>query len=135
MSQLGTGVMINLLRGNRESAETFIRAIGKRIASLLLKDNVLRFEFDDGSKMSMRDDGQSCCESRYMTTDDDLMYYVGSALIGGEIKDGPSKEGEYGEMHEIQFLVITTSKGAFTMETHNEHNGYYGGFSVVVESE
>ena len=40
-------------------------------------------------------------------------------------------EEEY-ETHEVQFLEIKTSKGIFTMSTHNEHNGYYGGFAIVV---
>jgi len=38
-------------------------------------------------------------------------------------------------MHEVQFVLITTSLGVFTMATHNIHNGYYSGFSVVVEEK
>jgi hypothetical protein len=34
------------------------------------------------------------------------------------------------DVHEVQFLVVTTSKGAITVATHVVHNGYYGGFSI-----
>ena len=51
-----------------------------------------------------------------------------------ELRDAPNVEDdEYGNVHEVQFLVVTTSKGAFTIETHNEHNGYYGGFFIEAE--
>ena len=36
----------------------------------------------------------------------------------------------WGGVHEVQFLNIETSLGIITFETHNEHNGYYGGFYI-----
>ena len=39
------------------------------------------------------------------------------------------------DCHEVQFLEVKTSKGSFTMSSHNEHNGYYGGFSIEVRPE
>jgi len=137
MSNLGFGVMIHQLFGdNRRSAEVLLRAIGKTITALHLgNDNALHFEFEDCYKMKLFDDGQSCCESRYMTTDDNLAYFVGAELMDVEVREAPTVVGEYGEEHEVQFLVITTSKGCFTMESHNEHNGYYGGFAIEVAEE
>jgi hypothetical protein len=38
--------------------------------------------------------------------------------------------GEYGEVHEQTFLKIRTNNGDATVVTHNEHNGYYGGFNI-----
>jgi hypothetical protein len=35
------------------------------------------------------------------------------------------------DVHEVQFLIVDTDKGSFTCESHNVHNGYYGGFLVV----
>ena len=67
-----------------------------------------------------------------MRTDDNLDYYVGSKLLGFEIKEATIMEDGYG-LHEIQFLEVRTSKGCFTMASHNEHNGYYGGFDIRVE--
>ena len=37
---------------------------------------------------------------------------------------------EYGDDHEVAFLGIYTTKGVIVCQTHNEHNGYYGGFSL-----
>ncbi len=79
----------------------------------------------------MFDGGQDCCEHRYMHSDDDIQSFVGGTLIDAEIREVPNREDGYGDVHEVQFLIVTTSKGAFTIETHNEHNGYYGGFWVV----
>jgi hypothetical protein len=133
---LGLGVMIAMLGGNRESAEAMQAALGKEITALRLddgdRDNALHFTFSDGSGLRLFDDGQSCCESRYMRTDDDLSAFVGATLVSAEVRDVPKvpSEDEYGDEHEVQFLIVTTSKGAFTMASHNEHNGYYGGFAI-----
>ena len=83
--------------------------------------------------MTLLDEGQRCCEHRWMSTDDDLKYFVGSKLQSVEVKEGPDIEYEYG-YHETCFLVVTTSLGSFTCVTHNEHNGYYGGFMITAKS-
>ena len=135
MGQLGMGVMLNMLGGNAESVDAFTGAIGKIIAELNLgQDDALHFVFDDGSKIKLFDDGQSCCESRYMRTDDNLEDFVGAKLLGAEIKEAPSEPDEYGE-HEVEFLEVQTDRGVFTMASHNEHNGYYGGFSIRAAKE
>ncbi len=105
-------------------------AQGKTIESLGLHDEVLRFVFTDGSRLDMADSGQSCCESRYMTTDDDIQYYVRAEFLYAEKLEAPDHTELHGGCHEAEFLVIHTSKGAFTMESHVEHNGYYGGLDV-----
>lgn len=136
MSQRGMGVMIGMLSGNSDSVEAYNGAIGKEIASVALDDEeTLRFKFTDGTGLRVADEGQSCCESRYMRTDDDLSHFVGATLTGMEIKDGPEEEGEYGDVHEVQFLEVTTSKGSFQMASHNEHNGYYGGFWIQCHAD
>jgi hypothetical protein len=35
-----------------------------------------------------------------------------------------------GEDHELAFLKVSTNKDCITLETHNENNGYYGGFGI-----
>ena len=135
MGQLGMGVMLNMLGGNDESVDAFTGAIGKTIAQLNLgQDDALHFVFDDGSKIKLFDDGQSCCESRYMRTDDNLEDFVGAKLLGAEIKEAPSEPDECGE-HEVEFLEVQTDRGVFTMASHNEHSGYYGGFSIRAAKE
>lgn len=135
MGHLGLGVMINMLGGNEESVKAFKAAVGKTIQALTLgEDEALHFTFTDGSQMKLFDDGQSCCESRYMRTDDELKDYIGAQLTGAEIKEAPSIPCD-GDEHEVQFLEVQTSKGVFTMSSHNEHNGYYGGFSIRAATE
>ena len=113
--------------------ENVEKYVGKVISSVVLgSDDVLQFVFADGSEMKVWDSGQSCCESRYMTTDDDLSFYSGTKLVSIEVRDAPDMEEGY-EVHEVQFLEVMTNRGCFTMATHNEHNGYYGGFCICVE--
>lgn len=131
---LGMGVMIGLLGGNRESAEAFTVAVGKRIAAVKLdesveEDGALVLTFDDGSRLALYDDGRSCCESRYMRTDDNLAYHVGAQLLDAEVLDGPTVEEDY-ETHETAFLHVRTTKGVIVVNTHNDHNGYYGGILI-----
>jgi len=131
----GLGVMIRMLSSREESVHCMTEAIGKEISTLSYDDKALHISFIDGTKIKLSDEGQSCCEHRYMRTDDDLTSFVGGILIKAEINDAPSIDDEWGEEHEVQFLIITTSKGSFTMANHNEHNGYYGGFSIECSKE
>lgn len=97
-----------------------------------LKDDSLTLSFDDG-KLILSDDEVLCCEKRYMSCDDDLNYHVGARLLGVEL--GEASKIEHPDLdddvHEIQFLIIRTSLGVITVSTHNEHNGYYGGFAIA----
>jgi hypothetical protein len=133
---IGIKVICGTLFGNNESAEVLNQHIGKTITALTMgKDDGLHFTFDDDSKMKLFDDGQTCCESRYMTTDDKLADFIGSQLLSAEVNEAPNIATAYGEPHEVAFLVVKTSIGVFTCETHNEHNGYYGGFLIQAEVE
>lgn len=127
---IGIGVMIRTLGGNAETVNAVKSAINKTIEKVWLEDDKLMFNFTDGTHLKMYDDGQSCCENRYMSTDDDLTEYAGAKLLDFELKDAPNVSDEYGD-HEVQFLDVVTDKGTFQMASHNEHNGYYGGFWIV----
>lgn len=139
MNDLGLGVMLKMLGGNERAVEAVQKSLSKKIIGLELRKSTkdyphggeedLLFIFSDSTAMKVWDGGQSCCEHRYMHTDDKLADFVGATLMSIEVRDAPNVEDEYGD-HEVQFLVVTTSKGAFTIETHNEHNGYYGGFWI-----
>lgn len=130
---LGMGVMVGLLSDNTESVSIFKEAGGKTINKIEIVNNELQFRFEDGTGIALRDDGQSCCENRYMATDDELSDFVGTQLINAEVRDGTEEEAEYSDVKESQFLVITTSVGQFTVVNYNEHNGYYGGFLLIAE--
>lgn len=130
MGQLGIGAILHYLGGgSKHSANEYY---GKTIASAEIKDDRLRIGFSDGKVIEIWDDGQSCCESRYMTTDDDPASLVGHTLARIEAKDGPDSEGEYGDCHEQVFVEVGTDKGFITIANHNEHNGYYGGFGLTI---
>lgn len=94
----------------------------------ILNGFVIKFEDVDG--IAIYDAKQECCEHRYMTTDDDLKSLIGSKLLYIEEKPGEEVESDYGNYHETMFIEIGTDKGFVTITTHNEHNGYYGGFSL-----
>lgn len=87
----------------------------------------------NGKEYNIWDNGQSCCEYRYITSDDDLTSFTGGTLEGvvqGECRSVDPDQDEWAEEHEASFLRIYTSKGVIVFETHVEHNGYYGGLSV-----
>ena len=137
MTNLGTGVLLGRLFGNEDTIIALTRAKGKEIKAIdCISEGPVQDEliltFDD-HQLVLFDDGQSCCEYRYMHTDDDLVAFVGAEFTGAEVRDGPMRN-DGGDDHEIQFLLINTSLGTFTVETHNVHNGYYGGFCVVARS-
>lgn len=100
------------------------------IVDIKIKNNRLFFIFSN-SAMVMFDDLQICCEERYMHTDDDLSYYIGACFLDAEVREGPIEEKEYTDKMS-KFLIITTSKGQLTVVNYNEHNGYYGGFDIVI---
>jgi hypothetical protein len=135
MTQKGFGVMLGMLSGNEETVNTVKPSLGKIIEKVWLDEesDKLKFKFTDGSGMCLYDDGQSCCEQRYMGTDDDLSEYEGAKLLDLELKEVPDENREY-DVHEIQFLDVKTDKGVFQMSNHNIHNGYYGGFWIVAKS-
>ena len=130
----GMGVMIGMLGGNADTVKAIQGSIGKKIESAELKDDILVLSFKDNTRLKLWDGGQSCCESRYMNCDDDLLYFTNTVLKGVEIRDAPDVETEY-DTHEVQFLVVTTGKGVITVSNHNEHNGCYGGFWIQASVE
>ena len=134
MSQLGLGAMISYLGGNDESVKLFTEAVGKEIATVRVDDG-LRLSFTDGTGILFFDDGQSCCEHRYMVCDDNLDDFIGATLLSAEVADADSPDNDVYTVHDVQFLRVATSRGMIVCSNHNEHNGYYyGGFSIRVRT-
>lgn len=135
MSQPGLGAMIHMLGGGspRNPSDFY----GRKITDAKLEDDTILLTFSDGSGAKIWDDGQSCCESRYMTCDDDLGKLVGGELRRVETKPGPDTAVEYGEHEQVfieqVFIEIGTNECFVTVCTHNEHNGYYGGFDLSMD--
>jgi hypothetical protein len=130
MTHYGIGVMLHQLFGSHETPDDHY---GKKIINAELKDNQLILYFTETSGIIISDEGQSCCEHRYMTTDDKPSSLIGGILQRIETKDSGKADNDY-DVHEWVFLEIATDKSFITIETHNEHNGYYGGFALSLRS-
>jgi hypothetical protein len=147
VNELGLKVITDRLLGYSSKNELLINSIGKEIASVVLNKNAgdagrslgeaqaerIELRLTDGSSFALRDDGQSCCEARYITCDDDLSELAGAKLTSIELRSAPSLNDDEDEPHDCQFLAIMTDRGEAVFTTHVEHNGYYGGFSIIVE--
>ena len=127
----GLGVLLNELGGNSSTIEALKKVLGEKIIKCELKEDELLLHFKT-TTLVLWDAGQSCCEHRYMSTDDDLKYFKNTIFKDIEIKPAPSID-DNGESHDVEFLEIHTGKGSFVMQNHNEHNGYYGGFSICAK--
>lgn len=113
---------------------TVLRNIGKTIVQAQLVNDKLNLDLSDGTQLILSDEGQSCCEYRYVVCDDDLTAFAGAKFMGLTESDHSSKsEGDYGDTHEEVFVHVLTDRGSITLVTHNEHNGYYGGFWIYLE--
>lgn len=134
MSNLGMGAMLHTLSGGSpKSAQDYYGKVIKTAVFNKGADDV-RITFEDGVAIRIWDSGQSCCESRYMTCDDSLSDLNGKTLAEITVKPGPYTTDEYGDNHEIAFLEIKTTDGtSVSFATHNEHNGYYGGFGLSLD--
>lgn len=130
VSRLGMGAMLDMLSGGSKHSSSEFEGKGIRAASF--DGDRLRLSFDDGTAIDISDKAQSCCESRYITTDDDVSSLVGGVLRGIFVKEGPDIEERYGS-HETAFVEVATYTGSITLCTHNEHNGYYGGFGLAID--
>lgn len=143
MSQPGFGAMIHFLGGgSKKNASDYY---GRRITAAAMstepgyrsigdgQKEALNLTFDDGVTIRLTDEGQSCCEHRYMTCDDDLSKLIGGKLAKIEVRDVKEESGEYGDEHEQAFVEVATDECFVTIVTHNEHNGYYGGFGLSID--
>lgn len=124
---------LNFLRGIRQrelmyGSDLIAAAKNKEIMTLGLSDDVLSLTFTDGTWLSIADDPPDSREHRYMHTEDVLSGFAGARLLNVEVRSAPAVQNN----HEVRFLVVTTSLGAFTVETHNEHDGEYSGFLIRV---
>ena len=126
---LGMGAMLHALGGG--SDESASKYAGRVIKSASIDDEKMLITFEDDITIKIWDDGQSCCESRYMTCDDDVKSLVGGKLLKIEAQEGESKDEDY-DVHEWVFVEVATENDHIKFCTHNEHNGYYGGFGLSI---
>lgn len=130
MSQIGIGAMLHYLSdGTEHSADEYY---GQTVMSAEIADDKLTLGLSPSGKLiEIWDNGQSCCESRYMRTDDDVKSLIGRKLTSIEAKEAPNEPDDYGD-HEVVFIEVQTDGGFITVSNHNKHNGYYGGFGLTI---
>jgi hypothetical protein len=127
---------VDLIDGEFTHVDLFARyteVCGLAIAEIRMTDDMLVIAFVGGRQLTISDEGQSCCENRYMTCDDPLTGHEGGHLVHIEVSDAADASDDTYECHEVSFLKVQTTKGSITCSTHVEHNGYYGGFSIKVK--
>ncbi len=102
---------------------------GRRIVNASLSDDKILLTFDDGVILCISDEGQSCCEYRHMTCDDDIRDLIGKTLTSIEVNEVCPWQGT----HDIAFLEIKAGDEMVSVASHNEHNGFYSGFAICFE--
>jgi hypothetical protein len=116
------------------------KLLNKRIKSInlhkKLEENFIEIRLNNNKIFTVKDNRQMCCEERYITTDDDLSYFTSTTIIDIDLSEvNSSNDDDTGHNHDIKFLRISTDKGVIVFESHNKHNGAYGGFNIcIVES-
>jgi hypothetical protein len=98
--------------------------------AVFIEDHGLKLTFEDGTQATIRDDAQYCCESRWVTTDDSVEVLIGGRFLS--LTEDYAHTCNEDEEDDQMFVKVEASTGFVTLCTHNEHNGYYGGFNVVM---
>lgn len=131
MSEPGFGAMLHYLSGG--SANDPKKYYGKVVESAqLVGDDRLRISFVGGPVIELWDNGQSCCEKRYLTCDDDPADLNGQGLVSIEAVRTEERDDNHGDPHEMVFVKVQGDRSAITLCAHNKHNGYYGGFGLTI---
>jgi len=125
----GIGAMLHQLGGGSE--QSVEKYLGRKITKAEFKNDTFTLTFSDGISIDITDQGQSCCEHRYMTCDDEITSLVGQSLKHVIVKETDRRTSDY-DCHEVCFLEVQGDKSSITFATHNVHNGYYGGFGLDI---
>lgn len=133
----GIGANLHYLSGGSKHGSQEYEGKVIEFAVFNKEDNYLEIHFQDGVIIRISDEGQSCCENRYMTCDDDLSVLKGTTLKQIRVNSVEDEEfdrnGYISDVHQIAFLEILTNQNSISFATHVEHNGYYGGFGLNID--
>ncbi len=88
----------------------------------------------NGYTLSLWDAGQSCCETRGISTDDDLNDLIGTRLVSLEVTEVKYKgDRDDCDCEDSAFMKLQSTRSCLTFVNYVHHNGYYGGWDLVVE--
>ena len=97
---------------------------------------------DENQYYVLINNGQSCCEDwGYLSSDDNLDYFVGAELIEVKLTDVAlnqkvvEESNYYDDGGGIQFVDFVTDKGVLQLAVYNAHNGYYGHSILIAKNE
>ena len=97
---------------------------------------------DENQYYVLINNGQSCCENwGYLSSDDNLDYFVGAELIEVKLTDVAlnqkvvEESNYYDDGGGIQFVDFVTDKGVLQLAVYNAHNGYYGHSILIAKNE
>ena len=125
-------LLSNQLKFSETTLNSYWKALGQTIREISCDYQTLTMRFENGHGFTITDNGQSCCENRYMVCDDDTRSYAGARLLGMELADGPRVLDEWLDPQEVQFLRIHTSRGTIVVSNYNE--GRYSGFCIELKA-
>lgn len=106
---------------------------GKVITGVWYTDRQIYLNFD-GCGIEI-EDLQSCCETRYFHTDDNIADLIGKPLNRIEQKDTKYgvDDGTHGNVTDVTFLEIQAGTECVSIAAYNHHNGYYGSCNITIE--
>lgn len=105
---------------------------GVVIRAIDYRDDIIYIQTDDWRYSLFMD--HDCCEIRYFECADDLSEYINSTILVAFLSLATVTASD-DDVHEVAFLRIMTTSGELSISAHNEHNGYYSGFSLVIERQ
>lgn len=100
---------------------------------------IISLDDDVKIKVGIDNDWQCCEQWGYVTSQDDLEYFIGAEYLDGRVTNKALETIDLSHLDLYEgsclFFTVFTSKGDFQLVCYNEHNGYYSHESVVVVNE
>lgn len=123
--------------------KTIKEVVDVETSSSWLSMDGYKVETDEHSFYILISNGQSCCENwGYITSEDELDYFLGSELIEVNVTDTTlnkkiltKMDDDYINNSEIQFVDFKTNIGTFQLAVYNHHNGYYGHSILIRQND
>ncbi len=113
--------------------QDFEKFYGMRIEKASFDGGSILLDMGNDIVIEIYDDRQSCCEKRYLNVHSDELQTLGGDTLRSIGVKWTTQKDDAGDYHEVAFCEIRTEDNTVSFSTHNEHNGYYGGFDLRVE--
>lgn len=110
--------------------------IGKEIKSVYISEGkeCICFNLEDNNRYLYYAIGE-CCAQAFFESINNIEYIYGTVSKVEELSFRRTLREEDGDVEELFGIKLTTNKGIVDIEMRLDHNGYYGGESIFVDSE